>query len=59
MGVLSPIMFSRIKIGLLILAEKSTSLAVLRTGIAVLVSPLSVASLLIVTSKYYNSFSSE
>ena len=38
----------------LILAEKRTSLAVLRTGIAVLVLPLSVASFLIVTSKYYD-----
>jgi len=38
----------------LILAEKRTSLAVLRTGIAVLVLPLSVTSLLIVTSKYYD-----
>ena len=38
----------------LILAEKRTSLAVLRTGIAVLVLPLSVSSLLIVTSKYYD-----
>jgi uncharacterized membrane protein YidH (DUF202 family) len=37
-----------------ILAEKRTSLAVLRTGIAVLVLPLSVVSLLIVTSKYYD-----
>ena len=38
----------------LILAEKRTSMAVLRTGIAVLVLPLSVASFLIITSKYYN-----
>ena len=38
----------------LILAEKRTSLAVLRTGIAVLILPLSVASFLIVTSKYYD-----
>ncbi|MEJ2284592.1 MAG: hypothetical protein P8X85_13460 [Desulfobacterales bacterium] len=38
----------------LILAEKRTSLAVLRTGIAVFVLPLSVVSLLIVTSKYYD-----
>ena len=38
----------------LILAEKRNSLAVLRTGIAVPVLPLSVVSFLIVTSKYYN-----
>jgi len=38
----------------LLLAEKRTSLATLRTGIAVLVLPLSVLSVLIATSKYYN-----
>lgn len=38
----------------LILAEKRTSLAVMRTGIAVLALPLSVISVLIATSKYYN-----
>lgn len=38
----------------LLLAEKRTSLAALRTGIAVLVLPLSVLSLLIATSKYYD-----
>lgn len=38
----------------LILAEKRTSLAGLRTGIAVLVIPLSVLSLLIATSRYYD-----
>ena len=38
----------------LLLAEKRTSLATLRTGITVLVLPLSVLSLLIATSKYYN-----
>ena len=38
----------------LILAEKRTSLAVMRTGIAVLVLPLSVMSVLIATSRYYN-----
>jgi len=38
----------------LILAEKRTSLAVMRTGIAVLVLPLSVMSVLIATSKYYD-----
>jgi uncharacterized membrane protein YidH (DUF202 family) len=38
----------------LILAEKRTSLAVMRTGIAVLVLPLSVMSVLIATSKFYD-----
>jgi hypothetical protein len=38
----------------LVLAEKKTSLAVLRTGIALLVLPLSVASFLIVTLKYHD-----
>ena len=38
----------------LILAEKRTSLAVLRTGIAVLALPSSVISILIATSKFYN-----
>ncbi len=37
----------------LILAEKRTSLASLRTGIAVFALPLSGLGLLIVTSKYY------
>ena len=37
----------------LILAEKRTSLAVMRTGITVFVLPLSVLSVLIATSKYY------
>lgn len=40
----------------LLLAEKRTSLAVMRTGIAVLVLPMSVVSLLIATSKYYDIF---
>ena len=40
----------------LILAEKRTSLAVMRTGIAVLALPLSVISVLIATSKYYDIF---
>ena len=40
----------------LLLAEKRTSLSVMRTGIAVLVLPLSVLSLLIATSKYYDIF---
>lgn len=38
----------------LILAEKRTALAGLRTGIAVFALPLSVLSALIATSKYYN-----
>lgn len=38
----------------LILAEKRTSLAALRTGIAVFVLPLSVLSVLVATSKYYD-----
>lgn len=38
----------------LILAEKRTSLSLMRTGIAVLALPLSVMSFLIATSKYYN-----
>ena len=38
----------------LILAEKRTTLAAMRTGIAVFVLPLSVLSVLIATSKYYD-----
>ncbi|GAB6042312.1 hypothetical protein [Endothiovibrio diazotrophicus] len=38
----------------LLLAEKRTSLAVMRTGIAVLALPSSVISILIATSKYYD-----
>ena len=38
----------------LILAEKRTSLSLMRMGIAVFVLPLSVFSVLIVTSKYYD-----
>ncbi len=38
----------------LILAEKRTSLAIMRTGIAVLALPLSIMGFLIATSKYYN-----
>lgn len=38
----------------LVLAEKRTSLSVMRTGIAVLALPLSVFSVLIATSKYYD-----
>ena len=40
----------------LVLAEKRTSLATLRTGIAVLVLPLSVISFLIATSTHYDFF---
>ena len=40
----------------LLLAEKRTSLSVLRTGIAVMALPMSVISVLIATSKYYNVF---
>ncbi|MEI8191709.1 MAG: hypothetical protein WCI75_18500 [candidate division NC10 bacterium] len=38
----------------LLLSEKQTALAVMRTGIAILALPLSVFSVLIATSKYYN-----
>lgn len=41
----------------LLLAEKRTYLAVMRTGIAVLALPLSVFSLLVATSKYYDPLS--
>ena len=37
----------------LLLAEKRTSLATMRTGIAVFVLPMSVLSVLIATSQYY------
>lgn len=38
----------------LLLAEKRTALAVMRTGIAVLALPLSIFSALIATSKWYS-----
>ena len=38
----------------LILAEKRTSLSGLRTGIAIFALPLSVLSVLVATSKYYD-----
>ena len=38
----------------LILAEKRTSLSVLRTGITVLLIPLSVLTVLVATSRYYD-----
>lgn len=40
----------------LILAEKRTSLSAIRTGIAVIALPLSLFSLLIATSKFYDAF---
>lgn len=40
----------------LLLAEKRTALAAMRTGIAVFALPLSVLSVLIATSKYYDTF---
>ena len=40
----------------LLLAEERTSLSVMRTGIAVLALPLSVVSVLVATSRYYNPF---
>jgi uncharacterized membrane protein YidH (DUF202 family) len=39
----------------LLLAEKRTNLSLLRTGIALFALPLSVASILIATSHYYES----
>src|ERR1041385_162872 len=38
----------------LILAEKRTSLSAMRTGIAIFALPLSVLSVLIATSRYYD-----
>lgn len=38
----------------LILAEKRTSLAALRTGIAIVALPMSLTTFLIATSRYYN-----
>jgi uncharacterized membrane protein YidH (DUF202 family) len=38
----------------LLLAEKRTALAALRTGIAIFTLPLSVTTVLITTSRYYN-----
>lgn len=48
-----PIIINEIK---LLLAEKRTSLAAMRTGIAVIALPLTVVSVLIATSKYYDIF---
>jgi|SRR5450432_3002593 uncharacterized membrane protein YkgB len=47
---LEPIAFNEVQ---LLLAEKRTSLSALRTGIAVFALPLSVLSVLIATSKFY------
>lgn len=38
----------------LLLSEKRTSLSTLRTGIAIFALPLSVLSILVATSKYYD-----
>src|SRR5438552_10753799 len=38
----------------MILAEKRTALSAMRTGIAVFALPLSVLSILVATSRYYN-----
>jgi len=48
---LDTLIFGEIQV---LLAEKRTSLASLRTGIAVFALPLSVLSVLIATSRYYN-----
>lgn len=40
----------------LLLAEKRTSLAALRTGIAIFTLPLSVTTVLVTTSRFYNFF---
>jgi uncharacterized membrane protein YidH (DUF202 family) len=47
---LQPAVFGEVQI---LLAEKRTALAALRTGIAVFALPLSVLGLLVATSKYY------
>ena len=39
-----------------LLAEKRTALAALRTGIAIFTLPLSVTTVLVTTSRYYNFF---
>ncbi len=48
---LDNVIFGEIQV---LLAEKRTALAALRTGIAVFALPLSVLSVLIATSRYYN-----
>jgi len=47
----SPFLFDEIQ---LLLAEKRTSLSGLRTGIAIFALPLSVLSVLVATSRYYD-----
>jgi uncharacterized membrane protein YidH (DUF202 family) len=48
---LDNVIFGEIQV---LLAEKRTALASLRTGIAIFALPLSVLSVLIATSRYYN-----
>ena len=48
---LDNVIFGEIQV---LLSEKRTSLATMRTGIAVFALPLSVLSVLIATSRYYN-----
>src|SRR5438876_2814551 len=48
---LDSLIFGEIQV---LLAEKRTALASMRTGIAVFALPLSVLSVLIATSRYYN-----
>ena len=48
--IVEPEVFAEVQ---MLLAEKRTALASLRTGIAVFALPLSVLSLLVATSKYY------
>ncbi len=48
---LDNVIFGEIQV---LLAEKRTALASMRTGIAVFALPLSVLSVLIATSRYYN-----
>jgi uncharacterized membrane protein YidH (DUF202 family) len=48
---LDNLIFGQIQV---LLAEKRTSLSALRTGIAIFALPLSVLSVLIATSRYYN-----
>ena len=50
-GVAESVNISRIQ---LVLAEKRTTLAVLRTGIGVFTLPLSVVTVLVATSRYYD-----
>src|SRR5216684_6543423 len=50
-GEASNLIFGEIQV---LLAEKRTALAALRTGIAVFALPLSVLSVLIATSRYYS-----